>query len=111
MQKTSNVVAYDEQYAMVIARAITDLNDKSLNDTAFIQTYGLSKGLNVFGNKGKEAALKEIAQLHNRNCFKPIDIGTLTKEQRKKVLQQLIFLVEKRDGTIKARSVADGSKQ
>ena len=33
------------------------------------------------------------------------------KEQKKKALESLIFITEKRDGRIKARACANGSKQ
>lgn len=50
-------------------------------------------------------------QLHLRGCFKPKDVSKLTVEQKQKCLKSLIFLTEKRDGCIKGRSIADGSKQ
>ena len=40
-----------------------------------------------------------------------MDPKDLTPEQRKEALAWFMFLVEKRDGRIKARGVADGSKQ
>ena len=52
-----------------------------------------------------------MGQLHWRYCFKPIHVHTLTELQRRKVLESLIFLTEKRDGRIKARMCANGSKQ
>ena len=35
----------------------------------------------------------------------------MTSEQKKDALEMLIFIKEKRDGTIKARGCADGRKQ
>ena len=35
----------------------------------------------------------------------------MTSEQRKRALESLIFLTQKRDETIKAKAVANGSKQ
>ena len=40
-----------------------------------------------------------------------MDPKDLTPEQRREALAWFMFLVEKRDGRIKARGVADGSKQ
>ena len=43
------------------------------------------------------------------DTYKPIYKSDLTFDDRKKVLASLLFITEKRD--IKARKVADGSKQ
>ena len=78
---------------------------------AFVQTYNLTRGIQKFGDKGRQAAIDEMRQLHDRECFIPIDINKLDEKARRTAMESLIFLVEKRDGRIKARNVADGSKQ
>ena len=40
-----------------------------------------------------------------------MDAKQLTKEQRQKALNALLFLTRKRDGSIKARKCADGSSK
>ncbi len=82
-----------------------------IHHCAFAQTFSLNKGLKKFGDKGKEATFQEVEQLHKRNCWRPIHPNDLTPEQRKKALESLIFLTEKRDARIKARACANGSKQ
>ena len=77
----------------------------------FVVTYSLKKGIKTFGDRGKEAALKEMKQLHDRECFKPIKMDTLNPTERKRALESLIFLTEKKDGSIKARHCANGSTQ
>ena len=52
-----------------------------------------------------------MKQLHDRYCFKPVDVSTLTAEQRQRALESLIFLTEKRSGEIKTRQCANGSTQ
>jgi hypothetical protein len=74
-------------------------------------TYSLKKGIQESGIEGRNSILKEMQQLHDRECFKPIAIGTLTKVERKRALESLIFLTEKKDSTVKARHCADGSPQ
>ena len=44
-----------------------------------------------------------MAQLHNRECFKPIHKKDLTNIEKKWVLELLIFLTEKKSGELKAR--------
>jgi len=67
--------------------------------------------LKAFGNKGDEAILKEIKQLHTQHALKPYSRGDMSQEERKRALRYLMFLKEKRDGTIKARGCADGRPQ
>ena len=76
----------------------------------FVQTYSLKKGLTKFGQKGYDAAMGEMRQLHERTCFKPINVSNLTHVERRRALESLIFLVEKRDGRIKGCGCADGRR-
>lgn len=77
----------------------------------FAQTYSLKSGLKKFGERGEQAAYKEMHQLHNRNVWMPIKLEKLTNEERRRAMESLIFLTEKRDGIVKARTCADGSTQ
>ena len=77
----------------------------------FLITYSLQKGIKKFGTKGYQSALNEMKQLHDRDCWTPIKLQSLSKSERKKALESLIFLVEKKSGKIKARHCANGSKQ
>ena len=93
----------DEEYkmelAMVIAGFITEINSKAtVKGASYTQQYILpQKGLKVFGDRGTKAATKEVDQLHQRTCFTPMDIGALTPSERKKAMEALMFLTEKRD--------------
>ena len=74
----------------------------------FIQQYFLQKGLKKFGARGKEAVIKEIKQLHNRNSFKLLQVSKMSTQERRRAIEALMFLAEKRDGTIKGRQVYNG---
>ena len=87
------------------------LNPKGKTAHQFVQSYSLMKGLKKFGQKGREAAYKEMKQLHERVVFKPIKVAELTDQEKRRAMESLIFLVEKRDGTIKGRTCANGSTQ
>jgi hypothetical protein len=78
---------------------------------SFNQAYSLNKGLKKFGDCGKEMAQKEMKELHDHVIFKPILIAYMTPLERKRAMESLIFLTEKRDGTIKARTLANGNTQ
>ena len=73
--------------------------------------YSLNKGLKEFGDRGEEAVVKELSSLKDMDTFFPMDAETLTKEQRAKAISSLMFLKEKRDGTIKGRACAIGTPQ
>jgi len=96
--KPPNTIEYEDAEAQVLA-------------LIFAQVFGLSQGPKKFGDKGEKAAHDEMKQLHDRKCFKPIDINTISTEARKKAMRSHMLLTEKRDGRIKGRAVADGSTQ
>jgi hypothetical protein len=73
--------------------------------------YSIKAGLKHFGKKGESAVTKELKQLHDMETFKPVDGSKLTKEEKAKAIASLMFLKEKRDGTVKGRACADGRKQ
>ncbi|KAI2498585.1 Reverse transcriptase (RNA-dependent DNA polymerase) [Fragilaria crotonensis] len=43
--------------------------------------------------------------------FRPIIVAELTEQEKRRAMESLIFLVEKRDGTIKGRTCANRSTQ
>ena len=77
----------------------------------FLINCSPQKGLKKFGKKGFDSALNEMKQLHDRDCWKPIKLTDLSQSEKKKALESLMFLVEKKSGKIKARHCANGSEQ
>jgi Reverse transcriptase (RNA-dependent DNA polymerase) len=106
---------YSDETAMVIAKTMVHFNDmvklNTKQEKSFLETYSLKRGLSEFGDKGYNAALGEMQQLHERAAFEPIHISDMTQQERKRAMESLIFLVEKKDGRIKARACANGSTQ
>ena len=76
-----------------------------------VQTYTLNKAMKKWGERATAAALKEMKQLHDRVCFAPIDPSTLDPVEIERALESFMFLVEKKTGEVKARTVGDGSTQ
>ena len=108
MKKTE----YNVETANVIAKTMHYFNNLVVSKNyAFLETYSLKKGLKQFGKNGYDAALGEIKQLHDRVAFKPIDVKELSEQEKKRAMESLIFLVEKKDGRIKGRACANGSTQ
>ena len=75
------------------------------------QHFSIRAGLKKFGRKGEKAVSNELTQLHTMSTYYPVDPTTLTKKQKLDALNSLMFLIEKRNGEIKARACADVSKQ
>ena len=70
------------------------------------------KGLNVFGQQGADAQMKELRQLVSMKVMMSgVESHKLTKEQKHKSLKYLMFLKEKRYGHIKDCGCANGRKQ
>ena len=114
---SSETMQYSKEQARVIATVMQTITDrlekkrKIKHGKQFVVTYSLKKGIAKFGQRGKDATMKEMRQLHDRDCWYPVKKSDLNKTEYKRALESLIFLVEKRDGTIKARHCANGSTQ
>ncbi len=79
---------------------------------AMIMTQlSLKAGLKRWGKRAQAAVRSEMKQLHFRDTFKPLHWNKLTPVQKKTVLESHLFLKEKRDDSIKGRTVAGGNKQ
>ena len=90
-------------------------NEMSFNIETFHfvhQSYSLTKDLKKFGQKGRNAMYKDMKQLYNRVVFELVRVEELTElEKRCATMESLIFLVEKRNKSIKGRACANGSSQ
>ena len=88
---------YDEAFAHVFTRCFTQ--------------HSLQSAMNKFGEPAKDAAFKEMKQLHDRIAFDPLDVANMMLEERQKALESLIFVKEKCNETLKGRVGTDGRKQ
>ena len=67
--------------AMTMKKRMQELD----TEFAFVQQHLHHKGIRMFGEKGKEVAVKEPKQQHARKCFAPIAMETLSKTERDRV--------------------------
>ena len=101
-----------------------DHDDMPLSEYAFMmeevtlvtEQMNWKKGLKVFKQQGKEdlakeAITKELQQIHDMEGFQPVHWYQMTKEERARALNYLMYLKEKRNGIIKGRGCADGRPQ
>ena len=75
------------------------------------EQHSLKRAARLFGPKAMEAAGKELQQIHDFGTYVPMDPSKLTREEKKKAIEALMFVTEKRNGQLKARKCAVGSKQ
>jgi len=94
---------------MLIAKLMVEINEKTMTKGAsFVSNTYCRKDSRSSRRSGADAAIKELDQLHKRNCFTPVDIAEMTKEERRKAQEALMFLTEKRDKSVKGRMVYNG---
>jgi hypothetical protein len=81
-----------------------------LESTVMTQ-HSIKKGLKIFGEDGAVAVISEMTQLHDMAAIDPKQANMLTRDEKRKALNYLMFLKKKRCGRIKGRGCADGRKQ
>ena len=95
-------VEYARDHALLIAKAMVDFYHKGATNTwSFGQQHILQKGLKMFKDICHAAAIKELDQLHKRMRFTPVDINDLTTSEKKKAMEAMLLLTEKKDKTVK----------
>ena len=81
---------------------MVDFNYKgTTNKRSFGQQHILQKGLKIFKDKGHDAVIKELDQLHRRMCSMPGDVNDLTGSEKKKAMEALMLMTKKKDKTVK----------
>ena len=70
----------------------------------------MNQGLKDFGAAGSAVTHKEMKQLYSRKVSIPVDPSSLSRGDKSSALRYLMFLKQKRDGAVKGRCCANGSK-
>ena len=72
-QTCNNIIEYEREHAKIGTNIIGKLNlmhtQAQITGVSLAETYNIKQGLKKFGQKGKDAAMKEMKQLHDRVCF------------------------------------------
>ena len=90
----------------------TDFYQHEPDIVAFIMTQlSLKAGLREWGDRAYDAAFAEMKQLHMRDTFEPKHWHELTQHQKDTILESHQFIKEKRDRTLKGRTVVGGNRQ
>ena len=108
MQKEPEI---DDTEHTVDLELLTNSEDEMKVWGYLMTQYNLKPGLRKFGAKGQSAAIDELTQLHAMDTWKAMDATKLSREDKMKALSLLLFLEEKRTGTIKGRACINGAPQ
>jgi hypothetical protein len=68
-------------------------------------------GLRKHGKAAEAALMTEFSQLENLDVYEPLDPTKLARKQKRAAIRALNMFKEKRDGTLKGRTCADGRSQ
>ena len=85
--------------------------DDHIIGVVMAEHFFLKKGIRLFGDKAEDATTKELPAIHDMGTYEPLDASKLTREEKRDALESLLFVTEKRDGRVKSRKCAMGSKQ
>ena len=107
IQDEDKGLIYNHDEARVLVTVITTFNEHmectvEEQGQQHVVTYSLKAGINKFGKQAKASAHKEMKQLHNRSCFRPVHKHSLNKSERHRAMESLLVLTEKRDKMIKS---------
>ena len=107
-------VQYGMDNAVLVARFMHQIKENVRNHGfQFVQQYYLNKGLKIFKDDGDKAAMGELEQLVERNCWEPIHIEEMNDLERERAQDAMMLLSEKNDGEVKGRCVykGDGTRE
>ena len=79
--------------------------------TCYVNTKEHQRGPKSLWRKGNEAIIKEFRQLHDKKALMSIKKEEVSYNECDNALRYLMFLKEKRDGSIKARGYAGGHNE
>jgi hypothetical protein len=78
---------------------------------AALTQHDMKRSLETHGQAASDAVMKQMEQLQNQKTIRPRASKDLAPEEKQRALACLVFIKEKRHGTIKASGCADGRKQ
>ena len=70
----------------------------------------MKRRLKRFKQEGEKLVTSELEHIHRRYAFRKVITEKLSEKKKHESLALIMFLKEKRDGSIKGRGVADGRK-
>ena len=74
-----------------------------------LSNLSIPKAIRLYGVEAVASIMKEVGQLQDKGVWTPIKYENI--QDKTKIIRSLLFLKRKRDGSLKARLVADGRMQ
>jgi hypothetical protein len=93
-----------------VLNRLKPLTDNTVMEAITMTQYSMKQGLKQFGQRGVDALITELRQLDTRKVLNPVNGRLLSKEDKRKTLNYLMFLKVKRTGIIRGTGCADGRK-
>lgn len=90
---------------------VSDLQDHVMATGFAFNQMSAKAGVKRFGKGAVDAIVQECKQLDEKGAYKPRLYDSLTQLERKRALRAITLIKEKRCGTIKGRTVANGKDQ
>ncbi len=115
-RKKTKTVLFTHREAIAFVNIMQQLSERFQtrtvqHGTQCLTTYSLRKGIAKFGEAGVKSAHKEVKQIHDRDCIRPILKSDLNPTERSRVMEAVTFMLQKHDGTVKTRTCVNGSTQ
>ncbi len=100
----------------VLIEKLTSRGYSKITNGVMFTQMNANKGIKMFGERAIAAMIKEFKQLDagpmdRKPVVCPMDPKSLSLEQKLKALDAVNLIQEKRDGRVKGRTCANGSKQ
>jgi len=90
---TTDKVSYTLADVRILATTVLHVRDAPIiHASQHVITYSLKQGIAKFGETVKQAAMKEMKQLHDRECFMPIDPKRMSTTEKNVYWNHLSFL-------------------
>ena len=88
-----NTIEYDDDMCHVFSLFIGKVlwAHSFAEEHSFVETYSIAKGIKKFGDRAVDSLKDEVKQIHERRSFRPIHFHELTREQKEKVIDSMIF--------------------
>jgi len=109
-EKSFQFMSLDKPLTHTTTRQMNSAVVNHMFDQMCFNQMHASKGIKLFKERDVAALFKEYKQLNDMAVVGKVSYEQLTDEDKKRALRAINLIKEKRDGKIKGRTCADGSK-
>jgi hypothetical protein len=110
--KINLIKVKEEQQHYLDAMKWMDVEQEDITAMMFAaKQMSIQEGMKKYKEEGKASAMKEIINLTDNDCFGETEYEKLSQDAKDKALPILMFMVLKRNGSLKTRGCANGSVQ